>query len=41
MNRNAAFAVVAVAFLFCLNLACAEAQVGVKVGDWIKYELAG
>jgi len=40
MKRSAAFVVTAVAFLLCLNLAYAEVQVGVKMGDWIKYELA-
>lgn len=39
MKRSAAFVVTAVAFLLCLNLAYAEVQVGVKMGDWIKYEL--
>ncbi|MEM1565411.1 MAG: hypothetical protein QXQ08_05495 [Candidatus Bathyarchaeia archaeon] len=39
MKRVATFIVTAVAFLLCLSLAYAEAQVGVKVGDWIKYEL--
>lgn len=39
MKRIAAFIATAVVFLLCLSQAYAEAQVGVKVGDWIKYEL--
>ncbi|MEM2419895.1 MAG: hypothetical protein QXL38_02780 [Candidatus Bathyarchaeia archaeon] len=39
MKRIAAFIATAVAFLLFLQLAYAQARVGVKAGDWIKYEL--
>ncbi|MEM3770059.1 MAG: hypothetical protein QXG76_02590 [Candidatus Bathyarchaeia archaeon] len=39
MKPVAIFGVITMAFLLCLNMAYAEAQVGVKVGDWVKYEL--
>ncbi|MEM2588871.1 MAG: hypothetical protein QXT44_03565 [Candidatus Bathyarchaeia archaeon] len=39
MKTIAVLGVIAMAFLPCLNIAYAEAQVGVKVGDWVKYEL--
>ncbi|MDH7606169.1 MAG: hypothetical protein QHH12_00150 [Candidatus Bathyarchaeota archaeon] len=40
MNKVAGLVTVAIVFLLSLNLAYAEAQVGIKLGDWIKYELA-
>lgn len=39
MRRITALGIMVMAFLLCLNLAYAEVQVGVKVGDWVKYEL--
>ncbi|MEM2971672.1 MAG: hypothetical protein QW270_04540 [Candidatus Bathyarchaeia archaeon] len=39
MKSIAALEIMAAAFLLSLNFAYAQASVGVKVGDWIKYEL--
>ncbi|MBC7107300.1 MAG: hypothetical protein H5T41_00665 [Methanomassiliicoccales archaeon] len=35
-----AFGIIIVALLLCLNFAHAETQVGINVGQWMKYELA-
>ena len=39
MKKIAALVVIAIVFLLSLDLAYAEAQVGVNTGNWIKYEL--
>lgn len=41
MKQAAVLGIMVAAFLFSLNLVYAQAQVGVKVSDWIKYEFAG